>query len=62
MTDLARIDDAVPSTALTLIVTLSRVIVSCCSAETVRVRMSIVTARSMFSGMIQYSPGPRRPT
>ena len=50
---LRRIDDAVPSTALTLIVTLSRVMVSCCSADTVKVRMSIVVARSMRSGMIQ---------
>ena len=41
------------STALTLMVTLSRVMVSCCSADTVRVRMSTVTARSMVKGMIQ---------
>jgi len=42
-------------------VTLSRVMVSCCSAETVRVRMSTVTARSMVKGMIQYRPGPLNP-
>jgi hypothetical protein len=49
------------STALTFTVTLSRVMVSCCSAEIVRVRMSMVIARSNPSGMIQYRPGPRRP-
>src|ERR1700722_4241251 len=48
-------------TALTLMVTLSRVMVSCCSAETVRVRMSTRTERSTPSGMIQYKPGPRKP-
>ena len=31
------------------------------SAETVRVRMSMRTERSMESGMIQNSPGPRNP-
>jgi hypothetical protein len=38
---------------LSFTVTLSRVIVSCRSADTVRVRMSIVTERSMPRGMIQ---------
>src|ERR1700730_14733639 len=60
MTDLAASTIRYHSTALTLIVTLSRVMVSCCSAETVRVRISTETERSMPSGMIQYKPGPQR--
>ena len=62
MTDLAASTIRYHSTALTFTVTLSRVIVSCCSAETVRVRMSIFTERSIPSGMIQYKPGPRSPS
>src|SRR5882762_5973403 len=61
MTDFSASTIRYQSTPLTLMVTLSRVIVSCCSADTVRVRMSTRTERSMFNGMIQYRPGPRGP-
>ncbi len=61
MTALAASMTRYHSTALTLMVTLSRVMVSCCSAETVRVRMSTLTERSIPKGMIQYNPGPRSP-
>ena len=53
ITDFAASTMRYQSTAFTLMMTLSRVMVSCCSAETVRVRMSTLTARSMLRGMIQ---------
>jgi len=60
ITDLAASVIRYQRTALTRMVTLSRVMVSCCSAETVRVRMSMITAARCRGGRSK-TGGPRSP-
>ena len=49
------------NTAFTFTVTLSRVMVSCCSIGDVTTRRSIRVSFSTPSGMSQNIPGPRSP-